>query len=220
MATTHAHLRIHEGPVARTQHEILPEDAALLSDERKVELIASRFREIMLILGLDLQDENLIDTPHNVAKMYVQETFRGLNPANKPAVTLFDNKYDYNQILIVKDITLYSLCAHHFMPIIGRVNVGYISSGKVIGLSKINRLVQYYASRPQVPESLISQIAEGLKEALDTEDIAITIDATYLCVASRGVEDTHSSSITAHYGGRFKNMETRNSFIHSLEEAS
>lgn len=191
----------------------------VLSDKEKIDLIALRFSEIMQILGLNLSDDSLKGTPRRIAKMYVKEIFSGLNPQNKPPISLFENKYDYNQVLIVKDITLYSYCAHHFMPIIGRVNVGYISSGQVIGLSKINRIVKYYGNRPQVQERLIVQIAGALKEVLNTEDVAVTIDATYLCVASRGIEDTHSSSLTAHYSGKFKEAETRDEFLQSLKRS-
>jgi GTP cyclohydrolase I len=188
-------------------------DAFLMSDEKKIELIGNHFREIMHILGLDLNDDSLKGTPKRVAKMYVQEIFSGINPANKPEVTLFENKYQYNEMVIEKNITLFSYCEHHFVPIIGKAHVGYISAGKVIGLSKINRLVQFYAQRPQVQERLINQIAEGLKEALGTADVAIVIDADHLCVASRGVKDTQSSTITTHFSGRFAQEATKSEFL-------
>jgi GTP cyclohydrolase I len=188
-------------------------DAFLMSDEKKVELIGNHFREIMHILGLDLNDDSLKETPKRVAKMYVQEIFRGINPANKPEVTLFENKYQYNEMVIEKNITLFSYCEHHFVPIIGKAHVGYISAGKVIGLSKINRLVQFYAQRPQVQERLINQIAEGLKEALGTADVAVVIDADHLCVASRGIKDTQSSTITTHFSGRFAQEATKSEFL-------
>ena len=157
----------------------------------------------MEVMGLDLADDSLKGTPQRVAKMYIDEIFSGLNPKNKPKVALFDNKYQYNQMLVEKNITLYSNCEHHFVPIIGKAHVAYISSGKVIGLSKLNRIVQYYAKRPQVQERLTNQIANELKTILDTEDIAVIIDAKHLCVSSRGIKDETSSTITAFYGGAF-----------------
>jgi len=188
-------------------------DAFEMDDESKIELIQKHFREIMHILGLDLSDDSLRGTPHRVAKMYVKEVFSGLNPANKPNTKLFENKYRYNEMLIEKDITLFSYCEHHFVPIIGKVHVAYISNGKVIGLSKINRLVQYYGKRPQVQERLTNQIAEGLKEALMSDDVAVIIDADHLCVASRGINDTNSSTITASYSGRFQEEATKTEFF-------
>jgi len=185
----------------------------ILNDEEKIEVIASHFKGIMQVLGLDLNDDSLKDTPERVAKMYVNEIFSGLNPANEPEVTLFENKYQYNKMLIEKGITLFSYCEHHFVPIIGKVHVGYFSKGKVIGLSKINRLVQYYAKRPQVQERLTNEIAEGLKKAIGTEDVAVVIDANHLCVSSRGIKDTNSSTITAHYSGKFINEGTKNEFL-------
>ena len=191
----------------------LRSDAFLLNDNEKIEMIANHFESIMHILGLDLNDDSLKGTPKRVAKMYVKEIFSGLNPKNKPAATLFENKYQYHGMLIEKDITLYSYCEHHFVPIIGKVHVAYYSNGKVIGLSKINRLVQYYAKRPQVQERLTNQIAEGLKEILNTEDVAVVIDAAHLCVASRGIKDTNSSTITSHFSGKFLKEETKNEFL-------
>ncbi|UGS24483.1 GTP cyclohydrolase I FolE [Flavobacterium channae] len=184
-----------------------------INDEKKIELIENHFKEIMHILGLDLNDDSLSGTPFRVAKMYVKEVFSGLNPVNKPETKLFENKYEYNEMLIEKDITLYSYCEHHFVPIIGKVHVAYISNGQVIGLSKINRLVQYYAKRPQVQERLTNQIAEGLKEALESDDVAVIIDATHLCVSSRGIKDTKTSTITAHYSGKFQDEKTKTEFI-------
>ncbi|MEM9679897.1 MAG: GTP cyclohydrolase I FolE, partial [Bacteroidota bacterium] len=155
-----------------------------MSDKEKKERISILFSEIMDVLGLDLNDDSLKGTPDRVAKMYVEEIFSGLDPKNKPKVALFDNKYEYNQMLVEKDITFYSNCEHHFVPIIGKAHVAYISSGKVIGLSKLNRIVQYYAKRPQVQERLTNQIAEELKNILQTEDVAVIIDAKHLCVSS------------------------------------
>ncbi|MBD0254576.1 MAG: GTP cyclohydrolase I FolE [Cytophagales bacterium] len=191
----------------------LREDAFEMDDELKMELIEKHFREIMHIMGLDLTDDSLKGTPRRVAKMYVQEIFSGLNPANKPKVALFDNKYKYNEMLVEKDITFYSNCEHHFVPIIGKAHVAYISSGKVIGLSKINRVVQYFARRPQVQERLTVQIANELKDMLQTEDVAVLLDAKHLCVSSRGVNDVASSTITAHYSGKFSEESTRQEFL-------
>lgn len=175
-----------------------------MSDDEKKEKIARHFAEIMDIMGLDLTDDSLRGTPKRVAKMYIDEIFSGLDPKNKPKVALFDNKYQYNQMLVEKNISFYSNCEHHFVPIIGRAHVAYISSGKVIGLSKLNRIVQYYAKRPQVQERLTNQIAMELKKVLNTEDVAVIIDAKHLCVASRGVKDDTSSTVTTYYGGKFK----------------
>ncbi|MFC5284316.1 GTP cyclohydrolase I FolE [Pedobacter alpinus] len=191
----------------------LREDAFDLDDETKIEMIEKHFKSIMDIMGLDLTDDSLKGTPKRVAKMYINEIFSGLNPANKPDIKLFDNKYQYNQMLVEKNITLFSNCEHHFVPIIGKAHVAYISSGKVIGLSKLNRIVQYYAQRPQVQERLNIQIANELKRVLETEDVAVVIDASHLCVSSRGIKDTQSSTITAEYGGAFLNPDVRNEFL-------
>jgi len=196
----------------------LRNDAFEMDDEVKIKLIQKHFREIMYLLGLDLRDDSLNGTPHRVAKMYVKEVFSGLNPANNPSIKLFDNKYRYNEMLIEKDITLYSYCEHHFVPIIGKVHVAYISGGKVIGLSKINRLVQYYAKRPQVQERLTNQIAEGLKEALQSEDVAVIVDAVHLCVSSRGVQDTASSTITVNFSGAFQEAKRKEEFLGLLRK--
>ena len=182
-------------------------DAFKLSDEEKKERIAILFEEIMDVMGLDLTDDSLKGTPKRVAKMYIDEIFSGLNPVNKPKVALFDNKYQYNQMLVEKNITFYSNCEHHFVPIIGKAHVSYISSGKVIGLSKLNRIVQYYAKRPQVQERLTNQIAEDLKSILETEDVAVIIDAKHLCVSSRGIKDDTSATVTTYYGGQFNTPE-------------
>jgi GTP cyclohydrolase IA len=188
-------------------------DAFDLEDDLKIDLIEEHFREIMTILGLDLTDDSLKGTPRRVAKMYVNETFRGLNPANKPSTTLFDNKYQYSQMLVERDITVQSYCEHHFVPIIGKAHVAYISSGKVIGLSKLNRIVQYFSKRPQVQERLTMQIADELKRALQTDDVAVIIDAAHLCVSTRGVNDTASSTLTAAYSGKFEEEATRQEFL-------
>ncbi|WP_421978323.1 GTP cyclohydrolase I FolE [Roseivirga seohaensis] len=180
-----------------------------MDDDLKQELIEKKFKEIMEIMGLDLSDDSLSGTPKRVAKMYIKEIFSGLSPANKPKVTLFENKYQYNEMLVEKNITFYSNCEHHFVPIIGKAHVAYISSGKVIGLSKINRIVEYYAKRPQVQERLTVQIANELKTLLETEDVAVIIDADHLCVQSRGVKDVNSSTVTAQFHGKFKENSTK-----------
>ncbi len=188
-------------------------DAFDMDDNLKMDLIEDKFREIMEIMGLDLTDDSLSGTPRRVAKMYIKEVFSGLNPANKPKIALFDNKYKYEEMLVEKDITFYSNCEHHFVPIIGKAHVAYISNGKVIGLSKINRIVEYYAKRPQVQERLTVQIANELKEVLGTEDVAVIIDAEHLCVSSRGVRDVNSSTLTAQFHGKFKEDATRKEFL-------
>jgi GTP cyclohydrolase I len=191
----------------------LREDAFDIDDHEKIKIISRHFREIMNTLGLDLTDDSLKGTPGRVAKMFVKEIFSGLNPKNKPTISLFENKYRYNQMLVEKDITFYSNCEHHFVPIIGKAHVAYISSGNVIGLSKINRIVQYYAQRPQVQERLIIQIANELKSVLQTNDVAVVIDAVHLCVSSRGVKDNSSRTVTAEYGGAFLKTEKRDEFL-------
>jgi GTP cyclohydrolase I len=191
----------------------LRSDAFIIDDDLKIELIEKNFREIMHILGLDLSDESLKDTPQRVAKMYVKEVFNGLNPENKPQPTLFENKFKFNEMLVEKNVTIYSYCEHHFVPIIGKAHIAYFPKNHVIGLSKLNRIAQYYAKRPQVQERLTMQIASELKETLQTEDVAVLIDADHLCVASRGVNDVNSSTITSSYNGKFLNDETRKEFL-------
>lgn len=194
----------HSGSSAETP---MRSDAFDMSDEEKITKIESHFREIMTILGLDLTDDSLNGTPHRVAKMYVKEVFSGLNPKNRPHAKLFENKYNYDQMLVEKDITFYSHCEHHFVPIYGKAHVAYFSSGKVIGLSKINRIVQYFSKRPQVQERLTMQIGKEMQRALKTDHIAVVIDANHMCVASRGVGDTNSKTGTAFFSGKFKEDE-------------
>ncbi len=188
-------------------------DAFDLDDDEKIDLIESKFRDIMHILGLDLLDESLRGTPRRVAKMYVKELFAGLNPENRPTVTLFTNDYNYNEMLIEKNIQFYSNCEHHFVPIIGKVHIAYISSGQVIGLSKLHRIVNYFARRPQVQERMTMQIGVALKEALMTNDVAVIVEADHQCVSSRGIGDQTSSTITAFYDGVFKEEERKNEFM-------
>lgn len=191
-------------------------DAFEKSDEEKMANIEKLFAGIMEELGLDLTDDSLKGTPHRVAKMYVKEIFQGLNPKNKPSISVFDNKYQYDKMLVEKEISFTSACEHHFVPIIGKAHVAYISSGKVIGLSKINRIVQYYGKRPQVQERMTVQIFNELKEALQTEDVIIVVEAEHLCVSTRGVEDKTSRTTTLQYGGKFEDVALRNEFYQQL----
>lgn len=194
----------------------LRSDAFAVDDETKIEKIEGHFREIMTILGLDLNDDSLQGTPHRVAKMYVKEVFSGLNPKNRPTPRLFENKYNYDQMLVEKDITFYSHCEHHFVPIYGKAHVAYFSAGKVIGLSKINRIVQYYAKRPQVQERLTVQIGKEIERILHTEHVAVVIDANHMCVASRGVSDTNSKTGTAYFTGKFKEENSKREFLNYI----
>ena len=196
----------HDHAGSATETPMRP-DAFDLTDDEKIVKIEGHFREIMTTLGLDLTDDSLSGTPHRVAKMYVKEVFSGLNPKNRPHAKLFENKYKYDQMLVEKDITFYSHCEHHFVPIYGKAHVAYFSSGKVIGLSKINRIVQYFSKRPQVQERLTMQIGKEMQRALKTDHIAVVIDANHMCVASRGVGDTNSKTGTAFFSGKFKEDE-------------
>ena len=188
-------------------------DAFVKSDAEKMEVIEHHFEIIMKELGLDLTDDSLQGTPHRVAKMFVQEIFSGLNPANKPKISVFDNSYQYDKMLVEANISFNSTCEHHFLPIVGKAHIGYVSSGKVIGLSKLNRIVQYYAKRPQVQERLTMQIAEDLKAALETEDVAVIIDAKHLCVSSRGVQDESSATVTTSFNGAFNTPQKINELL-------
>lgn len=191
-------------------------DAFDKSDEQKIEEIALHFKSIMEVLGLDLKDDSLQGTPFRVAKMYVQEIFSGLNPANRSSIALFENKYQYNEMLVEKNITFYSNCEHHFVPIMGKAHVAYISNGSVIGLSKLNRIVQYFAKRPQVQERLTVQIGEEIKRVLGIEDVAVLIDAKHLCVSSRGIKDESSATVTSFYSGKFSGEATKREFLHAI----
>ena len=190
-------------------------EALLLPASEQISIIEHHFRKIMITLGLDLADDSLKNTPLRVAKMFVNETFSGLNPLNEPAITLFENKYRYNEIILEKNIPIYSYCEHHFVPIIGKAHIAYIPKKKIAGLSKLNRVVQYFSKRPQVQERLTIDIAAFLKEKLQTEDVAVIIEAEHLCVASRGVRDVGSSTITGSYHGAFES-ERRNELIQLL----
>ncbi len=193
-------------------------DAFEMDDATKIATIEGHFKAIMETLGLDLSDDSLKGTPRRVAKMYVKEIFSGLNPANKPAYTLFENKYQYNEMLLERDITFHSNCEHHFVPIIGKAHVAYIPGNKVVGLSKINRIVQYFAKRPQVQERLTMQIANELKEVLGTEDVAVLLEADHACVITRGVGDTNSSTVTSKYYGKFEEVAFRKEFLQMIRK--
>lgn len=193
------------------------EDAFAISDEEKMAIIEDKFRDIMEAMGLDLTDDSLRGTPHRVAKMFIKEIFYGLNPENKPKISVFENKFKYGEMLVEKNINMNSTCEHHFLPIVGKAHVAYISNGEVIGLSKINRIVDYYARRPQVQERLTVQIADELRRILKTDDVAIIIDAKHMCVSSRGIQDESSSTVTAEYSGKFKDKAVRDEFLRYLE---
>jgi len=210
------HDLIGDNHVATSLETPMREDAFLLSDEQKMLLIEDKFRDIMNVLGLDLNDDSLNGTPHRVAKMFVKEIFSGLNPENKPKISVFENKFKYGEMLVEKNVNLNSTCEHHFLPIVGKAHVAYVSSGQVIGLSKINRVVDYFSRRPQVQERLTVQIANELKRILKTEDVAVIIDAKHLCVSSRGIQDEGSSTITAEYGGIFKDPLRKEEFLKYL----
>lgn len=195
-----------------TETPMVP-DAFKRSDAEKIELIKKDMRHIMETLGLDLSDDSLKGTPNRVAKMFVTEIFGGLHPEHKPKASTFQNKYKYGEMLVEKNIIVYSTCEHHFLPIVGKAHVGYISNGTVVGLSKMNRIVDYYAKRPQVQERLTIQIVKELQEVLGTKDVACVIDAKHLCVNSRGIRDVESSTVTGEYGGKFKNPEAKSEFL-------
>jgi GTP cyclohydrolase I len=189
------------------------QDAFDLSDDEKIERIKKDVENILQTLGMDLTDDSIKGTPNRVAKMFVKEIFGGLNPSKQPKASTFDNNYKYGEMLVEKNITVYSTCEHHLLPIIGRAHVAYISSGRVIGLSKMNRIVEYYAKRPQVQERLTMQIVQELQKALGTEDVACVIDAKHLCVNSRGIKDIESSTVTSEFGGKFKDPQTKREFL-------
>ncbi len=188
-------------------------DAFKLRSDEKIDIIKDDVQHIMETLGLDLSDDSLKGTPNRVAKMFVNEIFGGLDPAKKPKASSFENKYKYGEMLVEKNITLYSTCEHHFLPIVGRAHVAYISNGTVVGLSKMNRIVDYFAKRPQVQERLTIQIVEELQNILNTKDVACVIDAKHLCVNSRGIKDIESSTVTSEFGGKFKEKDTKREFL-------
>jgi GTP cyclohydrolase I len=189
------------------------DDAFVLSADEKITLIKKDVKHIMETLGLDLTDDSLNGTPNRIAKMFVKEIFSGLDPSKKPKASTFDNKYQYGEMLVEKNITVYSTCEHHFLPIVGRAHVAYISNGTVVGLSKMNRIVDYFSKRPQVQERLTIQIVKELQSILNTKDVACVIDAKHLCVNSRGIRDIESSTVTSEFGGKFKEKDTKREFL-------
>ncbi|MBS9463944.1 GTP cyclohydrolase I FolE [Flagellimonas sp. 389] len=194
-------------------------DAFELTDEEKIENIQFHFSKIMEEMGLDLTDESLSGTPYRFAKMYIKELFYGLNPKNRPKISTFPNTYGYQRMLVEQDITIDSSCEHHFLPIIGKAHVGYIPKNKVVGLSKINRLVDYYSHRPQVQERLCLQILEDLQNTLETDDVIVIVHAKHLCVSSRGIKDKDSFTTTLEYGGKFKEDRFREEFYGLLKSS-
>jgi GTP cyclohydrolase IA len=199
--------------IASSEQTPLRKDAFDKTDDEKIELIKKDVESILTTLGMDLTDDSLKGTPNRVAKMFVKEIFGGLNPNKKPSASTFENKYKYNEMLVEKNITVYSTCEHHLLPIVGRAHVAYISNGTVVGLSKMNRIVDYYSKRPQVQERLTIQIVKELQKVLNTDDVACIIDAKHLCVNSRGIRDIESSTVTAEFGGKFKDEVTRREFL-------
>ncbi len=214
--TTQLLEEIGDNHIATSIDTPLKQDAFSLTEEEKIFAIEERFAEIMDILGLDLNDDSLSGTPRRVAKMFVKEIFGGLSPDNKPAITLFENKFGYRNMVIERNIPLHSTCEHHFLPIRGKAHLAYFSSGKVIGLSKLNRIVEFFARRPQVQERLTQQIFMELKKVLETDDIAVYIDAEHFCVQSRGIKHHGSSTITAEYGGKFLNRSVKQEFLQAI----
>ena len=206
----------HDHPFQSTETPLRP-DAFERSDAEKIEVIEQKVYEILEILGMDLTDDSLKGTPKRVAKMFVNEIFGGLHPNRKPSASTFDNKYKYGEMLVEKNITVYSTCEHHLLPIVGKAHVAYISNGRVVGLSKMNRIVDYFAKRPQVQERLTIQIVEELQKILNTQNVACVIDAKHLCVNSRGIRDISSSTVTAEFGGLFKNKDTKREFLDYLQ---
>lgn len=213
MNTNDFHDELGDSHFATSAQNPVREDAFEISDEKKIELIKKDVENILTTLGMDLTDDSMKGTPNRVAKMFVKEIFGGLNPNKKPGSSTFINHYKYGEMLVEKNITLYSTCEHHLLPIIGRAHVAYISNGTVVGLSKMNRIVDYFAKRPQVQERLTMQIVQELQKVLNTEDVACVIDAKHLCVNSRGIRDIESSTVTAEFGGKFKNETTKREFL-------
>tara|TARA_B100000963_G_C22593731_1_gene656821 strand:- start:1027 stop:1707 length:681 start_codon:yes stop_codon:yes gene_type:complete len=204
----------HVGTSAKTP---LRANAFAISDEEKILRIQQNIRDILFTLGMDLEDDSIKGTPNRVAKAFVNELFMGLNPKNKPGTSTFKNNYNYGEMLVEKNIVVYSTCEHHLLPIVGRAHIAYISNGKVIGLSKMNRIVEFFSKRPQVQERLTMQVVQAMQEALGTDDVACIIDAKHLCVNSRGIKDIESSTVTSEFGGKFKTKETKNEFLEYIK---
>ncbi|AUC82271.1 GTP cyclohydrolase I FolE [Lacinutrix sp. Bg11-31] len=211
--TTNTNDELGENHVGTSSDTPMTADAFKLSDKEKIDIIKDDVRHIMETLGLDLTDDSLNGTPKRVAKMFVNEIFGGLNPEKKPTASVFDNKYKYGEMLVEKNITVYSTCEHHLLPIVGRAHIAYISNGTVVGLSKMNRIVDYFSKRPQVQERLTIQVVKELQKVLNTDDVACVIDAKHLCVNSRGIRDIESSTVTSEFGGQFQNKETKREFL-------
>ncbi|WP_055446680.1 GTP cyclohydrolase I FolE [Lacinutrix mariniflava] len=211
--TTNTDDELGENHVGTSSDTPMTADAFKLSDKEKIDIIQGDVRHIMQTLGLDLTDDSLSGTPKRVAKMFVNEIFGGLDPEKKPTASVFDNKYKYGEMLVEKNITVYSTCEHHLLPIVGRAHIAYISNGTVVGLSKMNRIVDYFSKRPQVQERLTIQVVKELQKVLNTDDVACVIDAKHLCVNSRGIRDIESSTVTSEFGGQFQNKETKREFL-------
>ena len=217
---TKAHPTEHVIKVSEILKNVRPTPmvASSLTADEKITLIADKFREIMNVLGLDLKNDSLQDTPKRLAKMYVNEIFSGLDPRNFPRITEIENEMSYDQMVVVQNIQVLSVCEHHFQTIDGLATVAYIPNGKVIGLSKINRVVQFFSRRPQVQERLTKQIADCLQYVLQTDHVAVHINARHYCVIARGVQDSHSSTSTSDLRGDFKTRpETRTEFLKQVK---
>ncbi len=195
----------------------LKADAFHRSDEEKIKVIQKHIEAVLDTLGMDLTDDSLKGTPERVAKMFVKEIFGGLHPDKKPKASTFKNSYKYGEMLVEKNITLYSTCEHHLLPIVGKAHVAYISNGSVVGLSKMNRIVEYFAKRPQVQERLTIQIVQELQKVLGTKDVACVMDAKHLCVNSRGINDVASSTVTSEFGGAFQTESKKREFLDYIQ---
>ena len=211
---------IGEDHISSSANTPIRDDAFEISDQEKINLIEKNVFNILETLGMDLTDDSLKGTPSRVAKMFVNEIFGGLKPENFPKSSTFKNKYNYQEMLVEKNITVYSTCEHHLLPIVGKAHVAYFSNGTVIGLSKMNRIVEYFSKRPQVQERLTIQIVRALQEALNTKDVACVIDAKHLCVNSRGIKDIDSSTVTAEFGGEFKDKSVKREFLDYIRNES
>jgi len=194
-------------------HAWLTRPPSQVNDESRIELVSGHFREIMRIIGLDVNKPDFVETPKRVATMFVHEIFRGLNPDNQPRLAFFKNKQKYGKMLVEKNITVHSFCEGHFLPIIGKAQVAYMPNEKIIDPSTLSRIVQYCSAKPQVQAGLTDEIANYLKEVLQTQDIAVMIDAVHLCVVMRGVRDPNTSSVTTHFSGRFQNEDVKTEFL-------
>ena len=198
----------------------LRDDAFEISDDEKISIIQKNVKEILETLGMDMTDDSLKGTPKRVAKAYVKELFGGLDPKNLPTSSTFENKYQYGEMLVEKNITVFSTCEHHLLPIYGKAHVAYFAKDRVVGLSKMNRIVDYYSRRPQVQERLNIQIVKALQEILKTDDVACIIDAKHMCVNSRGIRHIDCSTVTGEFGGKFKDKLTKREFLDYIRTES